>query len=87
MSKGSFFNKVISYLAEINKGKENLLVESGWLSPKEENKIIIILLKLGCIDKKGDNIIITKKGYKTLLLQKLGQLEDNNNENISMLLT
>ena len=86
MNNSLFFNKVISYLAELNKRKQNLLVENGWISPEEENRIIHILHELGCIAYQGVHIKITKKGLKILLNQKVGKIEDIYNEKTRQLL-
>ena len=86
MNNSLFFNKVMSYLAEMNKRKENLLVENGWLSIEDEKKIIHILSELRCIEYKDDEIKITKKGYKILLNHKIGKIEDKYNEKTRQLL-
>ena len=82
MSGSSFYNKVISYLAELNRGNHQQLVEGGWLSEQDEQKIIIILVKLGCIEKKVDSYKITRKGLNILLHQKIGRLGDSYDDKI-----
>lgn len=86
MSSSSYFNKVITFLAEVNKGKHEKLIEGGWISARDMQRITVILHKLDCIDKKGDKIIITKKGLNILLHQKTGKLGDSYNEDIVSLL-
>ena len=39
MSKGSFFKKVMTFLAEVNKGKHGRLIEGGWLSEQDKQRI------------------------------------------------
>jgi hypothetical protein len=87
MSKSSFFRKVMTFLAEVNKGKHGSLIESGWLSEQDIQRITIILHKLGCIDKSKDNIIITQKGLNILLYQKTGKLGDVYNKDMIEILT
>jgi hypothetical protein len=86
MKNGHFFNKVMSYLAEMNKGNQNLLVENGWLSVEDEKRILQILVELGCIEYKGEDIKISKKGIKIILQHKIGKIEDRYNENTTQLL-
>ena len=62
MGENSFFKKVISYLAELSKGKHSLLVDSGWLSLDEAHRVIVILSHLGFIEKNGEEYI--EKGAK-----------------------
>jgi len=86
MSNGSFFKKVLSYLAEVNKGEDRKLIEGGWLSEEEASKIRIILLRLGFIDKKGEMYQITRKGLNVLLHQKMGKFSDLYDDNTLELL-
>ena len=86
MSHGSFFNKVISYLAEVNKGQHKRLLDDGWISVEEANKINVILLSLGFIKNDSGNISVTQKGLKVLLNQKLGKLSDVYNNDVLELL-
>ena len=74
MNDKSFFKKVISYLAELNKGKHNRLVENGWLSEDEVFRIKIILCRLGFLQKRGDDCQITRKGLNVLLYIKMGKM-------------
>ena len=74
MNDKSFFKKVISYLAELNKGKHNRLIENGWLSEDEVNRIKIILSRLGFLQKKEDDYQITSKGLNVLLYYKMGKM-------------
>lgn len=87
MSHGSFFNKVISYLAEVNKGQHKRLLDDGWISAEEADKINVILLSLGFIKNNGGNITVTQNGLNVLLNQKLGKLSDvYDNEALELLL-
>jgi predicted transcriptional regulator len=86
MSNGSFFKKVLSYLAEVNKGEDRKLIEGGWLSEEEASKISIILLRLGFIEKKGETYQITRKGLNVLLHQKMGKFSDLYDDNTLELL-
>lgn len=87
MSQGSFFNKVISYLAEVNKGQYKRLQDDGWISAEEADKIKVILLSLGFIETDGENISVTQKGLNVLLNQKLGKLSDKyDNEVLKMII-
>ena len=74
MNDKSFFKKVISYLAELNKGKHNRLIENGWLSEDEVNRIKIILSRLGFLEKNEDDYQITSKGLNVLLNYKMGKM-------------
>ncbi len=74
MNDKSFFKKVISYLAELNKGKHNRLIENGWLSEDEVNRIKIILSRLGFLQKNEDDYQITSKGLNVLLYYKMGKM-------------
>ena len=74
MNDKSFFKKVISYLAELNKGKHNRLIENGWLSEDEVNRIKIILSRLGFLEKNEDDYQITSKGLNVLLYYKMGKM-------------
>ena len=74
MNDKSFFKKVISYLAELNKGKQNRLIEDGWLSEDEVNRIKIILSRLGFLQKNEDDYQITSKGLNVLLYYKMGKM-------------
>ena len=67
MNDKSFFKKVISYLAELNKGEHNRLIENGWLSEDEVFRIKIILCRLGFLQKMGADCQITSKGLNVLL--------------------
>ena len=87
MSNGSFFRKVMTFLAEVNKGKHARLIEGGWLSEQDKQRITIILYKLDCIEKIEDNIIITQKGLNILLYQKTGKLGDAYNKDMIEILT
>lgn len=74
MNDKSFFKKVISYLAELNKGEHNRLIENGWLSEDEVFRIKIILCRLGFLQKMGDDYQITSKGLNVLLYIKMGKM-------------
>ena len=74
MNDKSFFKKVIIYLAELNKGKHNRLIENGWLSEDEVFRIKIILCRLGFLQKMGDDCQITSKGLNVLLYIKMGKM-------------
>ena len=68
MNDTSFFKKVISYLAELNKGENNRLIENGWLSEDEVFRIKIILCRLGFLQKMGDDYQITSKGLNIKII-------------------
>lgn len=74
MNDKSFFKKVVSYLAEVNKGNHNRLIENGWLSEDEVNRIKIILSKLDFLQKNEDDYQITSKGLNVLLYYKMGKM-------------
>ena len=82
----SFFKKVISYLAELNKGKHNLLVESGWLSLDEAHRITVILSRLEFIEKIGEDYQVTSRGFNVLLYYKMEKIGDTYNESMLTLL-
>jgi len=73
MRETSFFKKVISYLSELNRGNQTRLIEDGWLSVEEVERIKIILWKLGLIEKKDDDIHLTRKGLNVLLYSKINE--------------
>ena len=86
MVENSFFKKVVSYLAELNKGKHNLLVESGWLSLDETHRITVILSRLGFIEKIGEDYQVTSRGFNVLLYHKMEKLGDTYDESMLTLL-
>ena len=86
MGENSFFKKVISYLAELSKGKHSLLVDSGWLSLDEAHRVIVILSHLGFIEKNGEEYIVTSRGFNVLLYYKMGKMSDNYDESVLALL-
>ncbi len=86
MVESSFFKKVISYLAELSKGKHSLLVDSGWLSLDEAHRVIVILSHLGFIEKNGEEYIVTSRGFNVLLYNKMGKMSDNYDESVLALL-
>ena len=85
MGYNSFFKKVLTYLAELNKGKHLELVKSGFLSDNDANKIELILKKTGCIEEL-DGIHITRKGLTILLYVKMGKIPDEYDEQVLELL-
>jgi predicted transcriptional regulator len=80
MGYNSFFKKVLSYLSELNKGKQNKLMEDGWLSEDEASRIIVILDKLGYIEKREDGIKLSRKGLNFLLYFKMEKISDEYSE-------
>lgn len=88
MNDKSFFKKVISYLAELNKGKHNRLIKNGWLSEDEVYRIKIILTRLGFLQKNEDDYQITSKGLNVLLYYKMGKMNhDYDDLTLEMLLS
>jgi hypothetical protein len=86
MTDASFFKKVMSYLAELNRGNHNRLIEDGWLSVEEVYRIKIILCKLGFIDQKGDDFQVTRKGLNVLLYFKMDKMGSEYNDRVLKLL-
>jgi hypothetical protein len=93
MGENSFFKKVISYLAELNKGKHKLLVDSEWLSLDETQRITVILTQLGFIEKIVEDYIVTSRdyvvtsrGFNVLLYYKMGKMGDTYDESVLALL-
>lgn len=86
MAERSFFKKVISYLAELNKGKHSLLADSGWLSLDEVHKINVVLSQLGFIEKKGEDYQLTSRGLNILLYYKMGKMSDGYDESVLSLI-
>ena len=86
MGENSFFKKVISYLAELNKGRHKLLVDSEWLSLDETNRVTVILSQLGFIEKIGEDYIVTSRGFNVLLYYKMGKMGDIYDESVLALL-
>ena len=82
MAEGSFFKKVISYLAELNKREHGLLIQGGWLSLDEVHKINSILSHLGLIEKVGEDYRVTGSGLNVLLYYKMGKIGDEYNESV-----
>jgi hypothetical protein len=82
MDDYSFFKKVLSYLAELNKGKQDTLIEDGWLSVDEASKIHVILESMGCIKKLDGDFQITRKGLNVLLYLKMDKIGDKYNEQV-----
>ena len=86
MGENSFFKKVISYLAELNKGRHKLLVDSEWLSLDETHRVTVILSHLGFIEKIGEDYIVTSRGFNVLLYCKMGKMGDTYDESVLALL-
>ena len=86
MTDTSFFKKVISYLAELNRGNRYRLIEDGWLGVEEVYRIKIILCKLGFIDQKGDDFQVTRKGLNVLLYFKMDKIGSEYNDQVLKLL-
>ena len=86
MGENSFFKKVISYLAELNKGRHKLLVDSEWLSLDETHRVTVILGHLGFIEKIGEDYIVTSRGFNVLLYYKMGKMGDAYDESVLALL-
>ncbi len=86
MVESSFFKKVISYLAELNKGRQDLLVEGGGLSLDEVHRVTVILTRLGFIEKIGEDYQVTSRGFNVLLYYKTGKMGDTYNESVLALL-
>jgi len=82
MNETSFFRKVISYLAELNKGTENKLLESGWLNEEEEKRIKVILAELCLIDNMDGKYYVSPRGLNVLLYYKMGKIQDSYNSEI-----
>jgi len=88
MNDKSFFKKVISYLAELNKGGHNRFIENGWLSEDEVFRIKIILSRLGFLQKMEDDYQITSKGLNVLLYYKMGNMNhEYDGQTLEMLLS
>ena len=86
MVENSFFKKVISYLAELNKGRHNLLVDSGWLTSDEAHRVSVVLSHLGFIEKIGEDYQVTTRGFNVLLYYKMGKICDTYDESVLTLL-
>ena len=86
MVENSFFKKVVSYLAEINKGRHNLLVDSGWLSLDEAHRVTVILSRLGFIEKIDEDYQVTSRGFNVLLYYKMELMGDDYDESVLTLL-
>ncbi len=86
MTDASFFKKVMSYLAELNRGNRYRLIEDGWLDVEEVNRIEIILCKLGFIDQKSDDFQVTRKGLNVLLYYKMDKMGSEYNDQVLKLL-
>ena len=82
MENNSFFNKVVKFLSQVNKGTQTQLIENGWMTNQEALKIKVILIDLGIISKKDDKIFLTRKGLNILLYYKMGKLSSNYNKDI-----
>ena len=86
MVENSFFKKVIFYLAELSKGSQNLLVESGWLSLDEAYRVTVILSHLGFIERIGEDYVVTSRGFNVLLYNKMEKMSDTYDESVLKLL-
>ena len=86
MSEKSFFKKVVSYLAELNKGEQYRLTEDGWLNEEEVYRINIILSRLGFVEKNEEEYHITGKGLNVLLYYKMGKMDHEDEDLILELL-
>ena len=56
MAEGSFYKKVLNYLAEVNKGRHERLLENGELKPEECRRISLILQELGFIEDNNGKV-------------------------------
>ena len=88
MAKPSFYNKVLNYLGEVNKGKQSQLIKYEYITQKEAEKINTILEKLDLIKKEKEEYQITKRGLNILLYHKIGKLgQEYNEKTLKILLT
>jgi hypothetical protein len=87
MEKFTFLKKVISYLSEINRGTQDHLIEMGWITQEEANKIETILTMLNMVDNSGEKSILTSKGLNILLYYKMGKINQEYDEKVLELLT
>jgi len=82
MESDSFFNKVIYFLSQINKGTHMQLIENGFMTSQEALKINAILMDLGIIKKKEEQIFLTRKGLNILLYYKMGKISQEYNKDV-----
>ena len=86
MESNSFFNKVIKFLSQVNKGNQTQLIENEWMTSQEAVKIESILIDLGIIKKNDERIVLTRKGLNILLYHKMGKLSNYNKDILNLFL-